>query len=580
MRILLQPRKRKMPATDNQLTPIERLWGLLTPDVREVRNIYLFAVLSGLVNLSLPLGIQGIVNLIQGGQVSTAWMVLVFFVVLGVLLMGVIRVFQMRITEDLQQKVFARAAFEFVYRIPRVKMELLYRHYAPELMNRFFDVLTVQKGLSKLLLDFSTASLMVIFGLILLSLYHPFFIIFSVILVFLIAVIFKFTFDRGLRTSLMESKHKYKVAHWLEELARTGVTFRLAGKTRLPLHRIDHHVGDYLTYREAHFRVLVQQYSLMVVFKVMVALGLLAIGGFLVIEQQMNIGQFIAAEIIILLIMAAVEKLIESLESIYDVLTALEKIGQVTDLELEQDSGIDLCDHCDGTGLRVDLHDVTFYYPDFKKPTIDRVSLHLKHGEKVVVVGRTGSGKTTLLQLLAGLYDVQQGTVAYNDFPRGNLELSSLRSVIGDCLSEELLFEGTILDNITMGREAATFERVQWAVKELGLEEFIRSQPQGYETILDTQGRRLARGIVQKLLLARSIVDKPRLLLLEDVLDVLSEDRQRGVSDFLMSKENGWTLVAISSDPYFARLADRIILMEDGRIIREGSFDEMKDLFI
>jgi ABC-type bacteriocin/lantibiotic exporter with double-glycine peptidase domain len=219
-----------MPATDNQLTPIERLWGLLTPDVREVRNIYLFAVLSGLVNLSLPLGIQGIVNLIQGGQVSTAWMVLVFFVVLGVLLMGVIRVFQMRITEDLQQKVFARAAFEFVYRIPRVKMELLYKHYAPELMNRFFDVLTVQKGLSKLLLDFSTASLMVIFGLILLSLYHPFFIIFSVILVFLIAVIFKFTFDRGLRTSLMESKHKYKVAHWLEELARTGVTFRLAGK--------------------------------------------------------------------------------------------------------------------------------------------------------------------------------------------------------------------------------------------------------------------------------------------------------------------------------------------------------------
>jgi ABC-type bacteriocin/lantibiotic exporter with double-glycine peptidase domain len=569
-----------MPATDNQLTPIERLWGLLTPDVREVRNIYLFAVLSGLVNLSLPLGIQGIVNLIQGGQVSTAWMVLVFFVVLGVLLMGVIRVFQMRITEDLQQKVFARAAFEFVYRIPRVKMELLYKHYAPELMNRFFDVLTVQKGLSKLLLDFSTASLMVIFGLILLSLYHPFFIIFSVILVFLIAVIFKFTFDRGLRTSLMESKHKYKVAHWLEELARTGVTFRLAGKTRLPLHRIDHHVGDYLTYREAHFRVLVQQYSLMVVFKVMVALGLLAIGGFLVIEQQMNIGQFIAAEIIILLIMGAVEKLIESLESIYDVLTALEKIGQVTDLELEQDSGIDLCDHCDGAGLRVDLHDVTFYYPDFNKPTIDKVSLHLTPGEKVLVVGRTGSGKTTLLQLLAGLYDVQQGTVSYNDFPRGNLELSSLRSVIGDCLSEELLFEGTILDNITMGRDAATFDRVQWAVKELGLEEFIRSQPQGYETILDTQGRRLARGIVQKLLLARSIVDKPRLLLLEDVLDVLSEDRQRGVSDFLMSKDNGWTLVAISSDPYFAKLADRIILMEDGRIIREGSFDEMKDLFI
>jgi ABC-type bacteriocin/lantibiotic exporter with double-glycine peptidase domain len=570
-----------MPFTDtlDKPTPLERLWGLLRPDVREVRNIYIFAVFSGLVNLSLPLGIQGIINLIQGGQVSTAWMVLVFFVVLGVALMGVIRVFQMRITENLQQKVFARAAFEFTYRIPRVRMELLYRHYAPELMNRFFDVLTVQKGLSKLLLDFSSASLMVFFGLVLLSLYHPFFIVFSLILLLLIGTIFKLTAARGLSTSLMESKHKYRVAHWLEELARTSVTFRLAGRTDLPLHRVDGHVSDYLTYREAHFRVLVQQYSLMVVFKVLVAMGLLAIGGYLVIEQQMNIGQFIAAEIIILLVMAAVEKLIVSLESIYDVLTALEKIGQVTDLDLEQDSGIDLCDHCQGDGLKVDLRDVTFSYPDFTKPTLDNLSLSLMPGEKVVVVGSTGSGKTTLLQILAGLYDVQQGTVAYNDLPRGNLELGSLRSIIGDCLSEELLFEGTILDNITMGRKAATFERVQWAVRELGIDEYIRSQPKGYETVLDTQGRRLPRGIVQKLLLARSIVDEPRLLLLEDVLDVVSEDRQRTLSDFLMAKERGWTLVAITTDAYMAQLADRVILMEDGRIVRQGTYSEMSDIF-
>jgi len=555
------------------------LWGLLRPDSREVRDIYLFAMFSGLVNLSLPLGIQAIVNLIQGGKVSTAWIVLVLFVVMGVAAMGVIRIFQMRITENLQQKVFARAAFEFAYRIPRFRMEVLYRHYAPELMNRFFDVITVQKGLSKLLIDFSSASLMVIFGLVLLSLYHPFFIVFSLILLIMVGIIFKLTAARGLRTSLAESKHKYRVAHWLEEVARSGITFRLAGRTDLPLHKLDFHVNNYTEARESHFRVLVQQYSLMVVFKVLVATGLLAIGGILVMEQQMNIGQFIAAELIILLVMGAVEKLIISLEHIYDVLTALEKIGEVTDMELEQDSGIDLCDHCPDPGLKVDLHDVSFRYPDHERNVLTELSMHLNRGEKVVVVGSTGSGKTTLLQILSGLYKVQTGTVSYNDLPIGNLELSSLRAIIGDCLSEEQLFEGTVLDNITMGRNAATFDRVQWAVSSLGLDGFIRSLPKGYDTILETQGRTLPRGIVQKLLLARSIVDSPRLLLIEDVLDAISEERYRPVIDFLMAKENGWTLVAASSDPYMAQKADRIALMQDGTITRSGTYDEMKDVF-
>ncbi len=558
---------------------LTRLWGLLRPDVREVRDIYLFAMFSGLVNLSLPLGIQAIVNLIQGGKVSTAWIVLVFFVVLGVALMGIIRIFQMRITENLQQKVFARAAFEFAYRIPRFRMEVLYKHYAPELMNRFFDVITVQKGLSKLLIDFSSAVLMVVFGLVLLSLYHPFFIVFSLILLILVGIIFKFTAASGLRTSLAESKHKYRVAHWLEEVARTGVTFRLAGRTDLPLQKLDFHVNNYTEARESHFRVLVQQYALMVVFKVVVATGLLAIGGILVMEQQMNIGQFIAAEIIILLVMGAVEKLIISLEHIYDVLTALEKIGQVTDMALEQDTGIDLCDHCPDPGLKVDMHNVSFRYPDHDRDVLSNLTLTLERGDKLVVVGNTGSGKTTLLQILAGLYEVQGGTVSYNDLPIGNLELSSLRSIIGDCLSDELLFEGTVLDNIAMGRSAATFERVQWAVRGLGLEEFIRTLPKGYDTLLETQGRTLPRGIVQKLLLARSIVDRPRLLLIEDVLDAISEERYRSVIDFLMDKENGWTLVAISSDPYLAQKADRVVLMENGSVTRMGTYDDLKDVF-
>ena len=374
-----------MTTDQSTLTPMQRFWKLLKPDQKEIRNVYIYSIFNGLINLSLPLGIQAIINLIQGGQVSTSWIILVFFVVLGVGMAGLLQIFQLHITESIQQKIFARAAFEFAYRIPKIKMERLYKHYAPELMNRFFDIISVQKGLSKILIDFSAAALQVIFGLILLSFYHPFFVIFSFILVILVYVIFRYTSKKGLETSLKESKHKYAVAHWLEELARTATTFKLAGDSDLPMTKINANVGQYVDARQSHFKVLVQQFSFMVLFKVIVAAGLLLIGGILVMEQRMNIGQFVAAEIIILLVISSVEKLVLSLETIYDVLTSLEKVGQVTDMELESNDGINLCDETTGKGLTVNLDNVSFAYPGYHKQTIKDVTIEIEQGKSYMI---------------------------------------------------------------------------------------------------------------------------------------------------------------------------------------------------
>lgn len=547
-----------------RLTPVQRFWRLLHPDRKEIRNVYVYAVFNGLINLSLPLGIQAIVNLIQGGQVSTAWIVLVSVVVAGVAATGVLQIAQLRITENLQQKIFARSAFEFAFRIPKVKMEAIYKHYAPELMNRFFDTLTVQKGLSKILIDFSTAVLQVVFGLILLSFYHPFFVLFSLILIVLVYAIFRFTGKAGLETSLNESKYKYRVAHWLEEMARTSTTFKLAGNTDLPLARMDKEVDDYLGARESHFKVLVQQYSLMIVFKAIIVAGLLAMGGVLVMQGVMNIGQFVAAEIIILLVMSSVEKLVMSMETIYDVLTALEKIGQVTDLELERTEGVDTMWDEGSSGLKIELQDVHFTYPDGDRVILSNITESIASGERVIICGPNGSGKSTLLQILAGLYDVSKGQVIYNDLPKGNLNLSSLRSAIGDCLTHEQLFDGTVLENITVGRPGATFENVKWAAKNLMLEGFIQQLPNGYDSSIDPQGKKLSKSITQKLLLARSIADKPKLLLLEDALEHLDDNDRKLIVDFLVGSENAWTIIAASSDNYFRSKADKVIEMEDG----------------
>ena len=549
------------------LTPTERFLRLLRPDMREVRNLYAYAFFHGLVYLSLPLGIQAIINLIQGGRVSTSWIVLTLVVVFGIALTGVLQYFQLRITENLQQKVFARAAFEFSYRVPRIRSEELYRFYGPELMNRFFDVLTVQKGLPKILIDFSVALVQVVFGLLLLSLYHPFFIAFGVLLVLLMGIIFLLTARPGLETSLKESKYKYSLVHWLEEIARTAASFKLSGASGFRLDRTDRHVSDYLGAREKHFGILMRQYSLMVVFKVLVAFGLLAIGGYLVIQQKLNIGQFVAAEIIVLYVMSSVEKIVLSLETIYDVLTGLEKIGQVTDLELERNAGIDLATiECTPAGMRVQLRDITFRYPGGNKDVLTDIDLDIAGGERLLVTGPNGSGKSSLLQVISGLYDLPRGSISYAGMPKGDLQLTSLHAVIGECLGDGLLFEGSVLDNIAMGRPAATLDNVRWAVDAVGLADTIRAMPDGYSTVLDPQGEKLSRSVVQRFLLARAIADRPRLLIMEQALQHIDTQECRAIIDFVVDRDRPWTLVAISQDPYFISKVDRILELADGRI--------------
>jgi len=551
---------------NKKITPVSRFWLLLKPDQKEIRNVYIYAFFNGFVSLSLPLGIQAIINLIQGGSISTSWIVLVTFVILGITISGVLQIQQLKITEYLQQRIFARAAFEFAYRIPRIKLEALYNHYAPELMNRFFDVTSVQKGLSKILLDFSAASIQILFGLILLSLYHPFFIIYSLILIILVYTIFKLTSAKGLSTSLYESKYKYKVVHWLEELARTSVSFKLAGNSELPMQKVDEYTGEYIKSRDSHFKVLKNQYTLMVIFKVLVSAGLLIVGSLLVMDQQMNIGQFVAAEIIILLVLGAVEKLILSLESIYDILTSLEKIGQVTDLELEKDNGYD-CELIKG-GMSIEMLDLSFKYPEQPNYILKNVSLNIIPGERVLLQGDSNSGKATLLNLFAGLYTIKEGNLIIDTLPIGNYNPNKLRGSIGDCLMNELLFEGTIMENITMGRENATYENVMWAIEKIELGDFIKRLPFGLDTIYNPQGKQFSKGIVDKIILVRSIVDKPKLLLIKDVSSSFYQEEKNRIFNFLTDIDNDWTLITASNDENLLNMMNTVYSVQNKTITK------------
>ena len=546
------------------LSPLQRLINLLKLDKRDISQVFFYAIFAGLVSLSLPLGIQAIINLIQSGRVSVSWIVLVIIVIIGVALVGILSIMQLRITENLQQKIFVRSSFEFGYRLPKIKFEELYNQYPPEFANRFFDTITIQKGASKLLIDFSTALLQIVFGIILLSLYHPFFIFFGLILLFLLYIIFKFSFNSGISTSLKESKYKYKVVSWLQEIARNNFSFRKETSFEFALNKNNNLVSQYLDYREKHFEIIKRQYFQLIIFKVIITAGLLFIGGYLVLNQKMNIGQFVAAEIIILLVINSVEKIVVGLETLYDVLTAVEKIGQITDFQTETSQSLtnEICYN----NISIEAENINYKFPGSTANVLNEISFKIENSEKILLDGDNGSGKTTLIRILSGLIQPTSGSFFINDDTYRKIDLQQYRSQIATIINGETPFEGTILENITFNNPAITQEDIKWAIESVKLGSFIKSLPKGLETKIFPEGKQLSSSNAQKILLARSIVNKPKILFYEDALDRMDADVAKEVIDFLTSSENKWTLIVSSKNPYWKEKCTRKITMEEGKI--------------
>ena len=549
------------------MTPLQRYFKLLLLDKKDVYQIIFYAIFAGLVSLSLPLGIQAIINFIQSGRVTVSWVVLVVFVVIGVALVGILSLMQLRITENLQQKIFVRSSFEFAARLPRIKFEELYDSYPPELANRFFDTMTIQKGTSKLLIDFSAALLQILFGIILLSFYHPYFIMLGFLLLVLLYLIFKYSYFIGLENSLKVSKYKYKVAGWLQEMARNNYSFRKERNYDFALQKNDKFASEYLNYRESLFNVLKRQFSHLIVFKIIITASLLSIGGYLVISQEMNIGQFVAAEIIILLVINSVEKIILGLETLYDVLTAVEKIGLVTDLTMEEDTNYEAnkCFHA----ITLTTESLSIQFPGAAKKILDNINIKIDQGERVFIEGKNGSGKTTLIRILSGLLQSSEGAFYINDDTFRKINLKQYRSQIGNIIHSETPFEGTILDNIIFNNTDCSDEDLKWALDGVQLTPYIKSLPKGLETQIFPEGQQLSSSNAQKILLARSIINKPKVLFYEDPTDAMDEKVANEIIDFITSDINKWTIIVSSKNPYWKTKCNRFLTMEKGQIISD-----------
>lgn len=561
----------KMPPS-----PLQRLLRLLNTEKKDIWYIYVYAIVVGLISLVLPLGTQAIIGMISGGMFFSSVVVLISIIIIGVLVSGGLQIMQVTLVEVLQQRIFARAAFEFAFRVPKIKPEAFAAYYPPELMNRFFDVVVIQKALPKVLVELSGAVLQILFGVILLAFYHPAFLAFGLLFMSFLFLMFRFTGPKGLETSLSESKYKYKIAAWLEEVARTFPTFRLAGDSNLHIDRMDGYVNNYLYYRKSHFSILKSQYIYIVIFKTLIIGALLILGSILVVDNQITLGQFVASEVVVVLVVGAVEKIIFNMDSVYDMLAATEKVGTVTDLPLEKERGNKIKFNQYTNGVHIKLDGVSFKYPESKLHALQNINLEIKPGERAGIAGTFAAGRHTLANLLAGSINTSfEGSIIINKISLRDIQASAWRVAVDSNLFSYDIFDGSILENISMNRARIKQEDIWWAIEHTGLSSYISKLPEGINTSISAQGTKLTRSTRHKLILARCIASRPKLLIFNDDMQDMQRGERLQLISFLIQKDNPWTLLAITNDTAFLSQCDKVVLMDDSRIVGQGTYADL-----
>ena len=560
------------------LQSLSKFFKIIKLEKKEVTAIYFYAILSGIIQLTLPLGIQTIINFSQAaagiGELPVSIILLIFIVLLGILVSGILQINQMKIVEKIEQSIFTRFSLDFAHKIPKIESSELNNNHLPELMNRFFEVINLQKGLSKILLDIPLAVIQIVFGLVLISFYNSTFIVLGLLLILLLFFIFKFTTNKGLIASYNESENKYQVASWLEEIARSYKTFKISSQNNFHLKKTDDLVKDYLISKTKHFQILKFQYWSLIIFKLLISAIMLIIGAVLLIRQQLNIGQFIAAEIVILLIINAVEKLILNLEVAYNILTGVEKLNSISNKKSELEGKLPF--ESNGKGISIEVKNLNFRF-DQTPALLENLQFDIKPGDKICIMGDGGSGKSILLELIGGTLKNFEGIININNIPLNNINQNEYRKNIGIFYNEQDIFDGTIYENICLGNENITPSQVMELAEMLEIKEFISLLPEGLYTRLQPTGKGLSTIIAKKILLLRAIANQPELLILDEPFELAGAESSKKISKYLIELQNTTCLVVSGYIP-FAKRADLIIWLEKGKIKHIGHPDSILPL--
>jgi len=548
------------PDHHEHLPPLRRLIELMRPEWADLWLLLGLAAGSSLLALAPPVAVQALVNSVAMGGMGQPLTVLSVILFLFLTFSGAVYVLESYLVELVQRRIFVRLSADLARRLPKVETAVYDSHNGAELVNRFFDVLTVQKAGSSLLLDGVSLAMQAIAGLALLAFYHPFLLAFDAILLLAITFILLVLGRGGVDTAIIESKSKYALVAWLEIVARNLLTFKSAGGPHWSAARVDVLAHDYLTAKRAHYRVLLRQIVGSLTLYVVASTALLAIGGYLVIDGQLTLGQLVAAELIVSSVLASLIKFGKQLEGFYDLMAGVDKIGHLLDLPLERGTG----SASQATGpAALTISGLWFGYGT-KRPVLQGLDFSVQPGERIAVFGRHGSGKSSLAQLLSGLRSADAGQIELDGLELGEWRLDALRSRVASVSRVEIV-EDSLLENVCMGRTGIGLDDVRLALEAVGLLDELGLSPEALiETQLGPNGAPLSHAQTLRLLLARAMVGQPGLLVLDGILDEMDQATQARLAHAVCAKDAPWTLLVLTRSAQVAALCERVVKLQVG----------------
>lgn len=540
------------------LPPLRRLIELMRADHSDLWVVLGLALGSGLLALATPVAVQALVNTVAMSGMGQPLLVLSTILFFFLTFAGTVHVLQSYLVEIVQRRIFVRLAADLAYRLPRVRSDAYEHHHGPELVNRFFDVLTVQKAGSSLLLDGLSTAVQTLVGLIMLAFYHPFLLAFDVVLVLAIFFIIFVLGRGGVATAIQESISKYALVAWLEIVAGNMQTFKFNGGPELAAQRTDGLALDYLAAKRSHYQILLRQIIGSVTLYAIASTALLAIGGYLVIDGHLTLGQLVAAELIVSSALVSLVKFGKHLEGYYDLMAGADKIGHLLDLPLEREHGV-APDMAGPVSLAV--RGLSFGF-GAKLPVFSNLTIMVQPGESVAVFGGYGSGKSTLAALLCGLRQPGKGHIEINGVDLGDLRLEALRNRIA-VVGRGEFFRDSLFENVRLGRSELGRDEVERALDAVGLLNDIAGLSEdGLDTDLSPSGAPLSAAQGRLLLLARAIAGHPVLLILDGILDEMNEAARRRLVPALFASDAPWTLLVLTSSPNVAALCGRAVELQ------------------
>jgi ABC-type bacteriocin/lantibiotic exporter with double-glycine peptidase domain len=501
--------------------------------------------------LATPIAVQALVNTIAFGVLIQPLVVLMLVLFGCLALNSVLNGLQIFVVEMIQRRLFVRLVSQISATLMEGRLDHPLFKKGSDLANYYFEVMTIQKTWSNLLLDGLSYGLQTLIGLILLAFYHPALLGFDALIIASLYVIFRVLGKDGIETAVAESAAKHAVGSWLQELPRHPLATRYGQGKSWGFDRSNALTNKYLERSQDHFKVLMKQQAAILGLYAVANSVLLGLGGWMVIERQLTLGQLVAAELIVSAMLSGLTRLGKTITSYYDLMAGMDKLSYLLDLPEEHQTQSAFHPEAAFTTMKVKR---LFIPGNERGSPLAIPDLEIRPGEKCLLLTPDPESSLKLLETLSGIRTPTDGTISINGVDTRVLGFASFRDQSALVMNPEW-FQVSIVENIRMGNSSIGLGDVQAALRSVGLEQTIQELPEGATSKLTVTGAPLTLEQLGRLTLARAIAAKPRLLMVGSLIDSVAEPYLPHILNVLLNQDAPWSLILVTANSRISKAA-------------------------